>query len=68
MAAEDAAAPPVPPPSPFTQVLDVARWIHDELEALGVFAQRLPADSQGVVAILRAVGISPQHQVTSINL
>lgn len=33
---------------PFTQVLDVARWIHDELEALGVFALPKTSGASGL--------------------
>ena len=37
-----------PDDMPFTQVLDVARWIHDELEALGVFALRKTSGASGM--------------------
>ncbi|MFN7918193.1 MAG: DNA ligase D [Vicinamibacterales bacterium] len=33
---------------PFTQVLDVARWIHDELESLGVFALAKTSGASGL--------------------
>lgn len=37
-----------PDDAPFSQVLDVARWIHDELETLGVFALPKTSGASGL--------------------
>ncbi|HMW53004.1 MAG TPA: flagellar basal body M-ring protein FliF, partial [Rhodocyclaceae bacterium] len=65
MAAEDAAAPPVPPPSPFTQVLENIRALSQR--------QKIAAGAALAAAIALVVGVllwsrQPDYAVLFSNL